>query len=172
MNRMQVKTSLQSSLCNRMWVYPSHGADDSFALGQRIGRHLPLGSVVALYGDLGAGKTLLIKGIASAATGLDPSRVSSPTFVHLHLYPVTPSFAHFDLYRLQNESAFLNMGFDEYLFTEGVCCIEWPECIQHLLPPHTWHIHLVHKQGDLRAIQMPLEQAARLWSLPEKGRIS
>lgn len=152
-----------------MWVYPSCNAADSFALGQRIGKHLPLGSVVALYGDLGAGKTSLIKGIVSTTVGLDPDKVSSPTFVHLHLYPTNPLFAHFDLYRLQNESAFLNMGFDEYLFTEGFCCIEWPVCIEHLLPKNTWTIHLLHKGEDLRQIQMPLEQAALLWSLPQRG---
>lgn len=154
-----------------MWVYPSYTPNDSFVLGQRIGRLLPLGSVVALYGDLGAGKTLLIKGIASTTVGLDPDKVSSPTFVHLHLYPTTPVFAHFDLYRLQSDSAFLNMGFDEFLFTEGWCCIEWPACIAHLLPPDSWTIHLVHKHGCLRQIQMPLEQAGRLWSLPERGTL-
>lgn len=134
-----------------------------------MGRHLPYGSVIALYGDLGAGKTSLIKGIASTAVGLNPDQLSSPTFVHLHLYPTQPTFAHFDLYRIQNESAFLNMGFDEFLFTEGFCCIEWPGCIEHLLPPDTWNIHLLHKGGDLRQIQMPLTQAAKLWSLPPRG---
>lgn len=152
-----------------MWVCPSYNADESFALGQRIGQRLPKGSVVALHGDLGAGKTLFVKGIAKGAVDLDPQLIHSPTFVHLHLHSTTPLFAHFDLYRMQDAGAFLNMGFDEYLFMEGFCCIEWPSVISHLLPPSTWTFHLLHKGDNLRQIQMPLDQAAKLWSSPQRN---
>lgn len=146
-----------------MWVYASLTPDETFALGERIGRHLPGGNVIALDGNLGAGKTLLIKGLAKGAADIDPEVVQSPTFVHLNIYEGAQTIYHFDLYRLRDSNAFLSMGFDEYLFAGGICCIEWAERIQDILPPEALRISLTHLIGDCRRVEMPLTQAALIW---------
>lgn len=140
---------------------------DTHALGMRIGQRLDNGTVLALHGDLGAGKTLMIKGIAEGAAAIAGEVIQSPTFVHLNLYKGQRMFYHFDLYRLRDADAFLSMGFDEYLFTPGICCIEWAERISELLLPNTIHITLTHLGEDRRRIEIPLDQAATLW-----GRIA
>lgn len=146
-----------------MWVYTSLNSEETFSLGKRIGERLPPGQVVALYGDLGAGKTLLIKGIAAGAADIHPDEIQSPTFVYLHIIPGRRSLFHFDLYRLRDAEAFLSMGFDEYFFTAGVCCIEWAERITPLLPLSTLKITLHHREEHVRRIEIPLSQAAQLW---------
>lgn len=152
-----------------MWVCSSLSADETFTLGKRIGSRLQNGSVVALYGDLGAGKTLLAKGIAAGAAGVDPEHVQSPTFVHLNIYEGTRSVYHFDLYRLRDVDAFLSLGFDEYLFLQGICCIEWAERIQGILQGNELSIFLTHLGRDQRRIEIPLTQAAKLWEQKDYG---
>lgn len=151
-----------------MWVYTSLSTDETFTLGERLGQHLQTGQVIALTGDLGAGKTLLVKGIAKGACGIDPETVQSPTFVHLNVYEGTKTLYHFDLYRLRDAEAFLSMGFDEYLFQNGVCCMEWAERISGILPEGCLRVHLKHLDGDLRRIEIPLSQAAELWGQKKK----
>lgn len=116
-----------------------HSADETFSWGQQLGMTLLPNTVLALYGDLGAGKTTLIKGIASGFAAIDPKEITSPTFTYLNTYP---RFFHFDLYRLKGGDDFLALGFDDYFQSGGVCCIEWPEKIEALLPPHTIKIEL------------------------------
>lgn len=145
-----------------MWVYASLGPDETFALGHRMGQHLEGGSILALHGDLGAGKTLLVKGIA-AGVAVDPDKVQSPTFVHLNIYQGETPVYHFDLYRLRDADAFLSMGFDDYLFESGICCIEWAERIESILPANALQVTMTHRGGDIRRIEIPLSQAAQLW---------
>jgi tRNA threonylcarbamoyladenosine biosynthesis protein TsaE len=112
----------------------SHSTDETFAFGHRLGMQLPQGSVVGFFGDLAAGKTTFIKGLASAATGTPPSSVSSPTFVLLNIYEGERALYHFDLYRLKNAEEFFGMGFDDYWHSAGISCIEWAERIEGQLP--------------------------------------
>jgi tRNA threonylcarbamoyladenosine biosynthesis protein TsaE len=102
---------------------------------------LPPGSVIALSGDLGSGKTTFMQGLVR---GLGGSKVivQSPTFVYLHHYPTTPPVFHFDLYRLRSADDFLAMGFEEYFETEGITAIEWPERIASILPASAIKIQL------------------------------
>lgn len=105
-------------------------------------------------GDLGAGKTTLIKGIAKGAGGILEREVTSPTFSYLHIYSGKVPIYHFDLYRLRNAKEFCALGFQEYLEGDGVCCIEWAERIKDLLPPHTFHICLEHEKEERRKIYL------------------
>jgi tRNA threonylcarbamoyladenosine biosynthesis protein TsaE len=122
------------------------------AFGRRLGAELPVNSLLCLYGDLGAGKTHLIKGIAEGAAKISADEVSSPTFVYLNIYAGPKIVYHFDLYRLSSADEFLSMGFDEYFFAGGICCVEWPERIEGILPAHATLIHLFHVAEQERHI--------------------
>ena len=130
--------------------------DATLAWGEQWALSLPPGSVLALDGELGAGKTTLIKGIVQGLTGIQPQEVLSPTFVYLNIYdiPTCIPVYHFDLYRLHNEEEFLSLGFEEYLFGQGICCLEWSERIFSLLPPHTIKITLSHVSEYQRLMEM------------------
>ena len=112
------------------WITTS--ADETMAVGRTIAQSLPKTITVCFSGDLGAGKTTLIKGIASELTGIDLCGVTSPTFTYLNIYEGSKILYHFDLYRLTGVEDFLARGFDEYF--EEICCIEWAEKIEAILP--------------------------------------
>ncbi len=127
-------------------------ATKTFDLGVKLGKQLRPNSVLAFYGDLAAGKTTLIKGIASALGGIQSEDVSSPTFTYLNIYQSDSYLLyHFDLYRLKEPAQFLQMGFDEYLTAGGICCIEWSERIKAYLPNERIDILMEH-QNDSRSI--------------------
>jgi tRNA threonylcarbamoyladenosine biosynthesis protein TsaE len=116
--------------------------EETIALGVSLGQALSVNSVVCLTGHLGAGKTQLVKGIVQGATGIALEQVSSPTFVYLNIYEGLKSVYHFDLYRLHDIDEFLSMGFDEYFDAGGLCCLEWPERIEGIIPDHALLIQL------------------------------
>lgn len=107
-------------------------AHELIHLGRRFALELPPGTILALSGELGAGKTTFVQGLAEGLGAEGP--VASPTFVLLNVHK---GLYHFDLYRLKEASDFLALGFDEYFEKGGICAIEWPERIQELLPSHT-----------------------------------
>jgi len=137
-----------------MIVHTCISAEETMHLGYQMGQHLPDGSVVCLFGNLGAGKTTFIKGLAAGAAGLNPQQIHSPTFVYLNIYNGSRSVYHFDLYRLRDADEFLSLGFDEMLFAQGVCCIEWSERIKELLPPHCIQVTLEHVNENIRSIRI------------------
>ena len=103
------------------------------ALGRRLADLLFPGAVVALVGPLGAGKTHLVRAIAEGL-GVDPRAVSSPTFVLIQEYAGRLPVYHFDTYRLPGESAFAELGVEEYFEGDGVCLIEWADRVVNCLP--------------------------------------
>jgi tRNA threonylcarbamoyladenosine biosynthesis protein TsaE len=108
-----------------MITYESLSADETFDLGEKLGETLKNGDIVALYGELGAGKTVFAKGIASGL-GVN-EEITSPTFTLLKEYEGRLRLCHFDLYRIEDEEALENIGFYEYLGGESVCVIEWAD---------------------------------------------
>lgn len=117
---------------------------ETINLGVEIASSLKNGDVIALYGDLGSGKTRLVKGIC---LGLDVKQmVNSPTFIIVNEYNSTKfhNIFHFDLYRLKSEEEILAMGFDDYMNNRGIVIIEWPEHAERLLPSGTIKIHISH----------------------------
>src|SRR5712671_1234439 len=123
----------------------SHGAAETMAFGRQLAAELRPGDVVALTGDLGAGKTCLVKGIA-AGLGVT-QEVTSPTFTLIHEYP---PLAHVDLYRLDSAHG---IGLEDYLGGPWITVIEWAEKIEALLPAHTKRIRLAVIDENARSIE-------------------
>ena len=129
------------------------GPGATVALGRRIGAALAPGEVVALVGDLGAGKTHLVKGIV-AGMGGDAGAVTSPTFTLVHTYQ-TPRgrVHHIDAYRIERPADFAEIGGDEVLGDEAaIVLVEWPGRIAAALPAETIRIEIDHAGGDHRRI--------------------
>jgi tRNA threonylcarbamoyladenosine biosynthesis protein TsaE len=102
-------------------------------LGDLLAAVLQPGSIVALQGDLGAGKTRLVKAIA-AGLGVPPEGVNSPTFTLIHEYAGRIPLRHCDTYRLKDPDELLDLGLDDLLDTDGIALIEWADRVLHLLP--------------------------------------
>jgi tRNA threonylcarbamoyladenosine biosynthesis protein TsaE len=111
----------------------SNSPENTLAIARVLGEALRPGDVVALTGDLGAGKTLFCKGVGEAL-GIPPDRIVSPTFtiVTEHAGPVP--ITHIDVYRLSNAREADEIGMRELLPGDGVCLVEWAEKIEELLP--------------------------------------
>ncbi|NUQ37859.1 MAG: tRNA (adenosine(37)-N6)-threonylcarbamoyltransferase complex ATPase subunit type 1 TsaE [Caldilineales bacterium] len=114
-------------------IFESHGEAETESLGAALAAVLPNGSVVALDGALGAGKTRLVQAIA-AASGVDRQECVSPTFVLIHEYAGRRPIFHFDAYRLRDEDEFVELGAEEYFDRDGLVLIEWAERIERSLP--------------------------------------
>jgi tRNA threonylcarbamoyladenosine biosynthesis protein TsaE len=115
-------------------------AEETIAFGKEMAIQLQKGGILALYGDLGAGKTTFVQGLALGLGIFEP--IQSPTFVLLNVYS---GLYHFDLYRLKGETDFTNLGFEEYFDKKGICAIEWPDRIANLLPPETIYVTFNHE---------------------------
>ena len=111
----------------------SHSADETEQIGEKIAKKLHGTEVIALFGGLGMGKTAFTRGLARAL-GVDDG-VSSPTFALVNEYSGKYNIYHFDMYRIEDPSEAVRIGFEEYLDSGNYCFIEWPEKIQNLLPP-------------------------------------
>jgi tRNA threonylcarbamoyladenosine biosynthesis protein TsaE len=118
-----------------------NSVDDTLALGERIGRAALPGDVVALFGGLGAGKTVLAKGVLRGLGG-DPDDAASPTFTLLRQYPARLLLHHFDAYRLTAPREFLEIGAEEAFYGDGICVIEWAERVLEVLPADRLEVHL------------------------------
>ena len=122
------------------------------ALGRLLGRHLKDGDVLCLSGDLGAGKTLLSRGVATSL-GVDPDAVTSPTFAIMNVYEGRElEVRHFDLYRLNRPEELEDIGFEEYAGGDGVTLIEWAELFREQLPEEYLQVVLRHEGAGRRAV--------------------
>ncbi len=121
--------------------------------GKRLAAHLKPGDIVCLCGDLGSGKTTFVKGIAQGLK-IKPDQVSSPTFVLMNAYEGRMPMFHFDLYRIEREGEILGLGYEEFLYGEGVAVVEWAERLGHLSPQEALRIEFVHQGGDERLINI------------------
>ena len=127
--------------------FHTKSAEETIALGKRLGSFLKKGDVVALQGSLAAGKTTITKGIALALEIQDT--ITSPTFCLISEYQGKMPLYHFDVYRLQGADDFANLGADDMIYGDGVCLIEWSEKIRDELPKKTIVIRLeVSKSAD------------------------
>lgn len=130
---------------------PSRTATEAF--GRIIGRSLAGGETLALSGELGAGKTALVRGIA-AGLGTPASRVTSPTFVLIHEYEGRLPLIHVDLYRLRSEAEAEGIGLQEYFHGNIVTAIEWADKFPELLPSDRFELTLQHDTPTTRTARM------------------
>lgn len=127
-------------------VFESYSAEETHRLGEIIGGKLKPGAVLCLEGDLGVGKTVFVKGVAKGLGITEP--VCSPTFTILQEYREgrMPLY-HFDAYRIEDPEEMYEIGFDDYLYGEGVCLIEWASLVAELLPPDAVKITIEKDTG-------------------------
>lgn len=112
----------------------SFSAEETYALGEKIGQEARPGQVYTLIGDLGVGKTVFTQGVA-AGLGIT-EQVSSPTFTIVQIYDEgRMPFYHFDVYRIGDPEEMEEVGFEDCIYGEGLCLIEWANLIEEILPP-------------------------------------
>ncbi len=112
-------------------LYNSKSAEDTIKIAYDFAKELKQGDIICLTGDLGAGKTTFTKGLSKALNSqFEPV---SPTFNIVNEYPGDINIYHFDLYRLGSEADLYSVDIDSYLFSDGICVIEWPEIAYSLL---------------------------------------
>jgi len=133
----------------------SRSARATHALGARLGKLLAPGDVVALEGDLGAGKTQLVRG-ACAGAGVSPGEVSSPSFAIVATYRGRIPIHHADLYRITDEEELYGTGFGDLVGGEGALLVEWADRIPAALPEEKLTIRLVHdrRAPDVRQVEI------------------
>ncbi len=134
----------------------TNSRDETFALGEKMGREAQPGEVYTLSGDLGAGKTAFAQGFAKGM-GIEED-VTSPTFTIMCVYESGRlPFYHFDVYRLADGSELEAIGAEEYFYGDGVCLIEWPENIEGYVPENAKQIRIEKepaKGSDYRRVEI------------------
>ena len=127
--------------------FVTHSREETQALGARLADALDAGRVVAFTGDLGAGKTAFVSGMARAL-GVE-ERVTSPTFTIVNEYEGgrLPLF-HFDMYRLGGADELFHIGWEDYLARNGVCAVEWSENVAEAIEPDAVRVSILRGEGD------------------------
>ena len=124
----------------------THSEEETILLGKKFSGELKRGDIVALYGELGTGKTQFIKGICDGL-GVD-QMVTSPTFTLMNIYDGREKIFHYDFYRLSSESEIYDLCIDDYFFSDGISLIEWAEKCENLLPPERININLSYGESE------------------------
>ena len=134
----------------------SNSAEETFALGQKIGERVKPGTIISLTGDLVVGKTVFTQGLAKGLGIMEP--VNSPTLTIVQVYEGGRlPFYHFDVYRIGDIEEMDEIGYEDYFYGNGVCLIEWADLIRELLPEETGRITIekdLEKGFDYRKIQI------------------
>ncbi len=132
-------------------VFFSKGPDETKDIGLRLGRLLRGGDVVALYGDLGTGKTTMVKGIADALR-IPEKDIVSASFTIIAEYNTVPPFSHIDLYRIEKDAELDEIGLWEQIGGNGISVIEWAEKAEGWLPDNTIKVRLKSTGENTREI--------------------
>ena len=131
--------------------YLSASPEQTEEYGRRLAGELHGGTVVAMFGGMGMGKTALVRGLA-AGLGLD-AEVSSPTFALVHDYGGQPPLVHFDMYRVSGWDDLYSTSFFDYLDAGAILAVEWSENIENALPPDAIRLHFTHVDEQTRLIE-------------------
>lgn len=135
------------------WLYSAADERGTEQLGRALAETLEPGTVVALIGNLGAGKTRLVRGVAEAA-GVAPDEINSPTFVLVHEYEGRWPIYHFDTYRLRDAQEFVDLGAEEYFSSAGVSFVEWADRVERVLPADHLRIEITTTGETGRAFRL------------------
>lgn len=136
-----------------MRVFESYSYEDTHKIAGEIADALKGGEFIAMYGDLGAGKTAFVQGLAKAL-GIN-NHITSPTFTIVNEYEGRLPLYHFDVYRIADPDEMYEIGYDEYIYSDGVCVVEWAELIEDLFPDKYYKITILkdeEKDFDYRKI--------------------
>lgn len=148
-NRCQKKGSIISVI-----KFETASPEETQKIGEKIGRLLKSGDVVALEGPLGAGKTTLVKGVASGLGVKDKKEVVSPTFVLIHEYEAREKIYHLDWYRLSQVTGQDELLAQECFDSQGVTLVEWADRGKKILPESHLRISLKYKSPEKRVIEI------------------
>jgi tRNA threonylcarbamoyladenosine biosynthesis protein TsaE len=135
-------------------VIQTKNTSETIRLGKRIGEHLRPGDVVALAGELGTGKTQLIKGVAAGVGIGKPTYVTSPSFTLINEYTGKIPFYHIDLYRLKSEKEAEELGLEELFQSKGITVVEWADKIPSLLPNEILWINIHYTGKYTRSLEI------------------
>ena len=133
----------------------THSFEETVEFGKKLGIVLKSGDIISLSGDLGTGKTALTNGIAKSL-GID-SYIASPTFTLVNEYEGRLPLYHFDVYRIYDPDEMFDIGFEEYINSEGITIIEWGEQIREILPEEIINVNIkknLDKGIDVREISI------------------
>ena len=152
----------QATAAGRLYEFTTASGADTIAVGRQLAELLDPPQLLILRGDLGAGKTTLVKGIAQALDAADPDEVTSPTFTLLHEYEGTRlgrpcQLFHLDVYRIEGERGLETLGLDELVTDEALVLVEWGEKFKSLLKRATGEIVIRSLGGDKRKITVALK---------------
>jgi tRNA threonylcarbamoyladenosine biosynthesis protein TsaE len=150
---MQSSNLLMAQTNRHEWKVRSHSPSETEEIGKAIGHVLEGGEIVALYGDFGAGKTALVRGLAMGLN-VPCGTVASPTFVFIHHYHGRLSLIHVDLYRLESVSDLHHLGLTDFLDGHSVVAIEWAEKADSELPQDCLEIRVGHAGKNARDIYL------------------
>jgi tRNA threonylcarbamoyladenosine biosynthesis protein TsaE len=132
-------------------MFISNSVEQTISAGRTYGKEACRGDVFALSGDLGAGKTQFVKGFVAGVGST--AGVTSPTFVLIHEYGDGPlPVYHFDFYRIENHEALSRLGFDDYVFGDGVTLIEWADRFPSVVPSHARWLSFKLRDENTRVI--------------------
>src|SRR5947199_10637422 len=136
-----------------MKTFQTHSAEETIDLGRRLAAELKPGTIVLLRGDLGAGKTTMVKGIAEGFQAAKADDVTSPTFTLIHEYrgPEVTLY-HIDLYRIDTQRELDTLALDDLMTPQTILLIEWGEKVQMFAQERDVEIAIEHKGGDERNI--------------------
>lgn len=137
--------------------FKSFSEQETEDVAASISRYFSAGDVIALHGDLGAGKTCFVRGLVKGLGSDD--LVNSPTFTLVNHYDATIPVYHFDVYRLSDAMEIEDLDLDEYLYNQGITVIEWAEKASALLPPDHWSITIAIEHEDERTIKIEKKTA-------------
>ena len=147
----------------RIHEFTTHSGADTVELGRKLARLLAPPQLLILRGDLGTGKTTLVKGIALALDAAEPDEVTSPTFTLLHEYDGSLDgrplkLFHLDVYRLEGERQLETLGLDELLTPDALVLVEWGEKFASIRKKSTGEILITSEGGDARKITVTLKE--------------
>jgi tRNA threonylcarbamoyladenosine biosynthesis protein TsaE len=135
-------------------VIQTRSASETVRMGKTLGIRLLPGDVVALVGELGAGKTQFVKGLAAGVGVGNATYVSSPSFTLIHEYPGETPFYHIDLFRLGEEKEAEALGLEVYFQGNGVTAIEWADKIPSLLPKEILFVSIAYRDKNIRTLEI------------------
>lgn len=141
-------------MTNKKFELRTNSEGETRKLGEIIGRNLESGDIVALIGDLGAGKTCMTKGLAKSLGVSDQYEITSPTFTIINEYPGIMTFWHVDAYRLESSREMIDAGFEDFFCSSGVVVIEWAEKILDILPPNTLFVTFEYVDDTTRVVRI------------------